>query len=347
MIYGCYDHLPACTPPDTVAIVGLDGRPVQTASFTPLTPPWAECEEPLLGPQAYVVGNRVFYVDGRGVVRTLAADGTTATVASFPLGTQQEISFAVRPDGHEVLAALVTLPPPPASGAGCGSGVIRFGPGDYVVDIYTAEAGASSTLVSHEVTHQGTIAFTPLQLVGWDALSPLGTYNTQLQGGGSFVNHYNGQPARVNPATGAIASQLRGFATDVIADGTSVAVDQNAITVFRPDGSTAWTFAQPQGGGGDGPGPGYSQTWLAPDAKHVAANRPVTASAAIIGPVGSAVAIGPSGAQYESRGWIDQSTIIGWISGGEELAVVQTAAPAKIVDLGFQGWYIGAIAPAG
>ncbi len=178
----CTARVAACAPPDTVAIVGLDGYARAKTHFTPLTPPWVGGGAPLLPPQAYVASDRVFFIDGLGVVRSLALDGTVRTVASFPLGpTQQEASFAVSPDGQHLLATVITLPGKPAIVNG---GVWGFGPGNWILDTYAADTGGPSRLLSHKVLAQGSQAVALLQFVGWDASGPIGTYPTALQAGG-------------------------------------------------------------------------------------------------------------------------------------------------------------------
>jgi hypothetical protein len=334
----------ACAPPDTVAIVGLDGYAVQKAHFAPLTSPWAECAEPLLAPQAYVASDRVFYADGRGVVRSLAPDGETATVANFPVGDQQELSFAVRPDGQEVLAAILTLPQRPSSGASCPTG---FGPGDWILDLYRATAGGASNRISHQVVAQGPVAFEPLQFVGWDAISPLATHPTQISGGGSQIERWFGPVVRIDRASGAVTRQLGPCTTDVIADGSSVCPAPTGITVFAPDGSKLWALNKPQQGAPppDGPSPGYAQALLAPDRQHVAADGPMLATPELIASDGKDVAIGAANNQFGPLGWLDSSSVMGWIGPAEEMARVRIDAPSKVVDMGFQGTYVGALPP--
>src|SRR5215470_6880320 len=97
---------------DTVEIRGLDGRVRASAAFTARRLPVVGAV-PVLQDEARVAGGRVYYADGSGVIRTLAPDGTVAEVARWPFGgAQQELSFAVSPDGKVLEAAILSLPPP-------------------------------------------------------------------------------------------------------------------------------------------------------------------------------------------------------------------------------------------
>ena len=116
-------------PNSTVAIAGLDGYARAKAHFTPRSTPYIPDAAVVLAPEAHVVAGVVYFVDGHGVVRTLDRTGRVRLVATFPLTQkQQEISFAVSPDGkrlascggdHQVrhIPAFVIE----VLGAGCGS----------------------------------------------------------------------------------------------------------------------------------------------------------------------------------------------------------------------------------
>jgi hypothetical protein len=104
----------------TVAIAGLDGRARAKTHFTPRSSPYAPDVAVILAAEAHVVTGVVYFVDGRGVVRTLDRSGRVRQVAVFPMTQkQQEISFAVSPDGKQLMAAILSLPsvgPTPSPG---------------------------------------------------------------------------------------------------------------------------------------------------------------------------------------------------------------------------------------
>src|SRR5262249_4167926 len=68
---------------DWVQIVGLDGRVIATATFTPRDLP-AVGAVPLLQDEARVAAGRVYYADGAGVIRTLSPAGVVAEIARLP-----------------------------------------------------------------------------------------------------------------------------------------------------------------------------------------------------------------------------------------------------------------------
>ena len=96
----------------TVKIVDARGGVHASASFVP--PP-----APLIGPAAALLqspvrtaGGAVFYADNTGVIHKLLPDGSTSVVATFPLTSpQQELTYAVSPDGAHLMAIVLTLPP--------------------------------------------------------------------------------------------------------------------------------------------------------------------------------------------------------------------------------------------
>jgi hypothetical protein len=327
---------------DTVAIAGLDGYARAKATFTPATPPYVGCLGPLLPLEAHVAGGRVFYIDGKGVVRSLGVDTTVRQVASFPIGSQQEASFAVSPDGLHLLGSVVTFPPKPATDA-CTSQGTGFAPGDWSEDVYAADAGGASRLISHRNWPQ-TQPPNVLSLVGWDALGPIGTYPTGYgtQGGGPVREGWYGTAVRVDAANGNIQRQLgtdNCFADDVAADGSYVCSAPDAVDVFNPDGSVSWKYSAPN--------QGYMVPLLSPDLRHVEALGPL-----VMGKDGSSIPIGnfqpnaPFDNEFFAGGWLDAQTLIGWRSSStvyNEMTIVRLSAPSQLVDLGFQGTFVGVV----
>ena len=183
---------------DTVAIAGLDGYARAKTTFTPATPPYVGCLGPLLPLEAHVAAGRVFYVDGKGIVRSLGLDKTVKQAAAFPIGPQQEVSFAVSPDGRHLLGTVLTIPPKPATDP-CTSQGNGFAPGNWSEDVYAADAGGASRLISHRSWPAGQQADV-LSFVGWDAIGPLGTSPTGYgtQGGGPIREGWYGRVVRVD-----------------------------------------------------------------------------------------------------------------------------------------------------
>src|SRR6266540_4229902 len=164
---------------NTVAIAGLDGYARAKATFTPMPNPVVGCMGPILRPSAHVAAGKVFFADAKGVVRSMASNGTVTTVATFPMtSTQQMFSFAVSPDGSRVLAGIFTIPKNAFSCDGSPT------TGSFTYDAYTALSGQPSSLVYH--LSWSTAPSSVMELTGWDALGPFGTYPTvwASQGGG-------------------------------------------------------------------------------------------------------------------------------------------------------------------
>ena len=91
----------------------------------------------ILPASAHVAGGKVFFADAKGVVRSLAIDGTVAVAATLPMTTtQQMLSFAVSPDGIRLLGTVYTIPTNALTCDGSWSGTFTF-------DTYSAANGAA------------------------------------------------------------------------------------------------------------------------------------------------------------------------------------------------------------
>jgi len=157
---------------DRIAIVGLDGFARAKADFTPRTGPVVGNAAPLLQPEARVAGGRVFYADGRGVLRELTLQGTRP-VTTFALQAQQELAFAVSPDGAHLEASRFTFPPLNPNPANPGE---IFLPGNFRYDLLAADAGGSSRTIVHSESGNGFMK--EPELVAWDAAGPVATIDT-------------------------------------------------------------------------------------------------------------------------------------------------------------------------
>ncbi|HKW71358.1 MAG TPA: hypothetical protein VJQ08_00875 [Candidatus Dormibacteraeota bacterium] len=320
---------------NTIAIAGLDGYARAKATFTPLPRPYVGCAGAVLPQSAYAVAGKVYYSDGAGVVRSLAPGGQPVAVTSFPLtSTQQMLSFAVSPDGGQVLGTIFTLPPKPAGGGDpcAGAGTSPFATGNFSLDVYAAGAGATSHLLYHQ--DLGTFGGSQLQVlsfIGWDAVGPLATDQTvwASQGGGPV--HYVGLPVRVDPTTGKVVKPLSDqscFVWDIAASGDYVCVDGDGrIWVRRAAGSEVWHLPPIV--------TGYRYDLLSPDEGHIA-----DLSGLVFNRDGSTIPMPNVFSGYS--GWLDGTTLI---SGDftKNLSYMNLGAPANVVDLGFKGAFIGTV----
>jgi hypothetical protein len=286
----------------------------------------------------------VYFADGTGVVRSLAANGQIARVASFPFsGHQQMLSFAVSPDGSHVLGVVFTLPAKP--NLACNSSPA---PGGYSLDVYAATSGGASTLLYQENwTNPPTNV---LALFGWDSVGPFGTQPTgwATQGGGPAP--YNGGiPARVDSNTGKVLRQVdpsscrvwdMAFSGDFVCItdpviSKSTGLYDEKVSVRRVDGSEIWQFTVTTSDGS------VFNPFLAPDEQHVVVAADYVTE--VVGRDGSRVKLGSQvlGNQFGASGWFDSTTVIG--SASANLAYVHLSAPSTVVSLGFQGVFVGTV----
>ncbi|MEO8743820.1 MAG: hypothetical protein ABI455_00865 [Candidatus Dormiibacterota bacterium] len=320
---------------NTVAIANLDGIAQAKTAFTPMPVPYVGCAGASLPPSAHVASGKVFFADGTGQVRSLGLNGQIAAVTTIPFtGTQQMLSFAVSPDGSSLLAAVFTIPGRPATGDAC-TGAAPFAPGNFTLDVYSAQVGGASHLLYHEVLASSSTQPVPnvMAFIGWDKVGPEATYPTQwaTQGGGP---HPYGVMAWVDPSTGKVSRQLSnpdsclvwdiGAAGDFVCTTTQV----GDISVRRPDGTEIWGVKAPANSF-------YESPYLSPQEGRVAAGGGETA---ILGRDGAHVSLTGFGPQ----GWLDDTTVIG---GGYEsdFTYVRLNASSTVVDIGFKGKFIGTI----
>ncbi|MGA7910212.1 MAG: hypothetical protein WCC30_01505 [Candidatus Dormiibacterota bacterium] len=319
---------------NTVAIAGLDGIARAKTTFVPMPIPYGGCEGPVLPPSAHVAAGKVYFADGMGKIRSLSPQGDVATVATIPFtGNQQMLSFAVSPDGMDLLAAVFTLPAQAQSGNPCAGGA-PFEPGPFTLDVYSVQAGGASRRLYHEVLPTSSTQPLPnvMAFSGWDKIGPEATYPTQwaTQGGGP---HPDGVTVWVDPSSGQVSRQLSDpqscLVWDVAASGDFVCTTPQAgdISVRRPDGTEVWSFKAPA----NSP---YENPRLSPLEGRVAAGG---RDSAVVTSTGNHVALG-----LYPLGWLDDTTVIG---GGytADFTYVSLSTPSAVTDIGFKGLFVGAI----
>lgn len=162
----------------TVRLIDITGRVVASTQFTPRpAPQFSNCGD-LLQPAVRVVAGAVYFADSAGAVHRMTADGSITTVATFALSnSQQYLSYAVSPDGSQLIAIVLSTPPllnPPPQVPG----EIFVAGGHWTLDLEHANAGGASVLALHR--DLGTGFPTPTVITGWDSRGPTATLNTQL-----------------------------------------------------------------------------------------------------------------------------------------------------------------------
>ena len=331
---------------NTVAIAGLDGYPRAKTTFISMPVPTVECAGAILPPSAHVAGDKVYFADGAGVVRSLSANGQMARVATFPFsGHQQMLSFAVSPDGSQLLGAVFTLPAKPRSWCG------TLEPSGYSLDVYSAKAGGSSTLLYHEsLPGTGNV----MALFGWDKVGPFGTHPTgwASQGGGP-APYGRGSPVRIDANTGKVLGEIgsntcevwdMAFSGDHLCLGNPVAnstgtydtkvslhgvngAEISHFNITTPDGSACCPF-------------------VAQDEQHVVVAAYYVS--VVVARNGTRFNLGSNvpGKQFGAAGWLDSATVIGAVASSNtsaNLAYVSLRAPGSVVSLGFSGQFLGTV----
>jgi hypothetical protein len=285
-------------------------------------------------PEAYVAAAGVFYADGSGVVRRLDPTGKISAVATFPLTSpEQELSFAVSPDGGELMAARLTFPrliggPPPTP------------VGDWMLDIMKARAGGATTQVQHwqAGSFPGSAGgFSTIFVVGWDSTGPIGligaNFGTQ-QGQFDGQRFFGGRLAHLD-TNGQVGTTIGGsdcspFAPPIAGrvicannSGQSISVSVRAV-----DGHQIWSGQAPNPPSNFGGG-----FVLSPDGQRLAMDGEVVTLAS-----GATVTLPPS---FTPGAWLGTTDLIGTIQSGQSVAVVHMSAAPSLENWGFSGQIVG------
>ena len=342
---------------NVVAIAGLDGYARAKSTFKPRQVPVVGNAATLLAPEAVIASGSVYFIDGTGVVRRLGPAGDVAAVASFPLTQkQQEVSFAVSPDGQKIVAASLTLPdiqwPPPPSPAPSPTSA-----GSYVLQVLEADAGGPTTVLSrwdsvNSPDMPGGGGFQMLRLVGWDGDGPValvGAYLGTQNGLFDRQTLFGGRFAHLDLKTGLARQQILGACPGGPANGTwtqpwSISPDglvvcavMNAkVSVRKPDATKVLETSYP---GPHGLGGSFA---LSPNGRRLAMDGQVVDVA------GTIIGLPPS---FRPQGWLDNVTVVGGIAmgplsrchGSFELGFVRLSAPNQVQDLGFCADFVGVV----
>jgi hypothetical protein len=337
---------------NTAAVAGLDGYARAKATFIPMPSPDLGCMGSVLPPSAHVAAGRVYFADGKGVVRSLSTRGQVTTVATFPLtSSQQTLSFAVSPDGSRLLGAVLTAS---AKYFSCSASQPAH---SLSLDVFSAQAGGASALLYHQSLSDASKV---MALTGWDAVGPLGTYPTVWASQGGGPGSTLGVAARIDANTGKVVRQVAdpsvcqvwdmAFSGDYLCLGNPVANSAGAydttraydttlslhsvngaeithFSVTTPDGSACCPF-------------------VAPDEQHMVVGAYYVS---VVGARnGTRFNLGSNvpGKQFGAAGWLDSETVIGAVSSlspSPNLAYVRLTTPGATVSLGFPGNFVGTV----
>jgi hypothetical protein len=327
-----------------VAIVRTNGIARAKMRFEPRQLPRVGNALPLAQPEARVADGKVYFADATGAIRSLAPDGTVASVTAFPLTSpQQLLSFAVSPDGSQLLATVFSFPPvhvpPPQTPIDP-----PFGPGDFMLQLLSARPGQSATTLTRRSWPQSTgLPRDALSVVSWSQGAPLATIDTALgTQQGSLGRQMFGHVAELDTA-GRPGPPLDGYSCDpwtVLPDETVLCDDdgqQRNFSVRSKDGSVRFRLQAT----GDTQ---YLDLSLSPDASRVA-YLPSSGGAQVVDAAGKLVTLPTS---FRPEGWLDQTTVVGVLQtaqGEGDMALVQLARPTRLQDLGFHGYFAGVVQP--
>lgn len=297
--------------PDTIALAKADGYAVAKTTFAQRSAGPTVPMAAVVGPPPAVVANgAVYYLDGFGVIRRLDRSGAIREVANFPLTPDQNLSFAVSPDGSTVIAARLTFPHVEMLPSPSPSGMPFSTSGNWSLEILKAHAGGSLTILHRWEAPQngypdGPGSFTNIVVVGWDAGGPIanigsavavqnGVVSQRFFGGYLARLDASGNPgARISPAGDCQPQSLP-------TAGRIVCLSSNwqTLTVQTSDGTALGTLHlyQPPAVGP-----------LSPDGTRLAVPGQIVSVA-----TGASVA---TPASFDPIVWLDEKTLIGTIEG--------------------------------
>jgi hypothetical protein len=327
---------------DTVAIASLDGFAKAKTTFSARRIPSVGNAATLLDSEGQVVDGAIYFVDASGMVRRMVK-----RVAQFPISSaQQSISFAVSPDGSEVIAAVLTYPVnvPQTDPSQPPWGTFT-GPWRLQIEKVTASGSASILHQWQSNTTQYPNAsggFQNIWLAGWDSQGPIalvgqntGTQNAWLSNqryfGGQFARlNSNGTPgAPIGPA--GCLPYWRPVLGRFVCTGTNPGA-LGAVDVVGLDGRISWSGNAPATQNGN-----TGDFVISPDASRLAMDGEVVTLAS------NAVArINPN---FQPQGWLDNGTLIGWLPQNgptaPHMAILHLSAPQDPEDWGFSGSFVG------
>ena len=332
---------------DTLAITDRNAVAHARATFQPRQKPYIGNAATILGPyEAYVVGGTVYFIDGRGTVRSMGSDGKQRTVTSFPIGQdQQEVSFAVSPDACHLAATVMTAPPkgPPPSGE-----PFPTLNGTWKVETMIASAGQTAqvlhTWTSPSYPGQPTPgSFANVVVVGWDSVGPivvvgsaLGTQNSTFLLNPSFfggslahlgADGMPGAPIPLPGCTDALQVWPGGAITCSAKGSSDTSIKVSVI------GSTGGVLVAP-----------FEATWPVDVAVGPGGLVAVTGGWRN----GSGALIGTLPPTFHPEGWVDSTTIFGRLGDaynatGDAAFAHLSGGRATIEDLRFKGDYVGVL----
>jgi hypothetical protein len=318
--------------PGTVAIVGLDGYAKAKATFQPRVGPVVpDAYTPLQG-VAQVVGTGVYYIDGAGTVRVLRVGSQPQVVARFPLQpAQEDIWFAVNPDGSHVVAGILTLPALGPNTPGT-SWPTLVGPWKFDLEM-AVTGGQTSTLIHSESAYapdDQNHGWKPMFPIGWTAAGPV----VMLPNNVTSQNVWTGGALYVIDGSGTKTTRLGG--SDCTSAGISAtgfiactSAGSDAVAVRYATGTVLW--------------PTHVSGAFAMNVQVYANGLEILNDLQVETRAGGRIQM-PSG--FLTQGWLDAGTVVGRVQYPTyqgNLSWIRLSDPTNVHDLGFEANFVAAM----
>jgi hypothetical protein len=344
---------PTATPPSRIAVLGgvygststltiadLTGHPVARATFASMPRPLVTNAGDVMPASVRLAAGAAFYAEPTGKVHRLDPTGTDAVVATFPMTTtQQELSFAVSPDGKQLVAMVLTAPPvhdPPPSDIS----QPFFRPGTrWSEELELAPAGgATRSLTKTDLGPSDHPVQSVTTIAGWDDQGPVALIDTILAAQSALAS-------RQMPGSALVHLGLDGAPHDRIGgsdchplgelhDGTTLCYTgayPTAYEVRTADGQPIWRQ--------DLAGAFYYDPVLSPGGRRIAVENTLFTES--VSPASVARQLDPQ-PPVQVVGWVNAGTLAISASGGSvQLADVTDLAHPR--DTGLTGAFIGTL----
>jgi hypothetical protein len=329
---------------DTLAIAGPDGYAKARTRFTARHIHPSGNAATVVDLEGMVAAGAAYFVDGSGTVRRMMQTGAVSAVATFPINSvQQSISFAVSPDGKQLIAAVLTYPlqTPPTDPNQPPWGTFS---GPWRLQIERATAGASTTTLHQwqaDTNNGPNQGFLNIWLVGWDALGPIALVGDETATQNAWLNnqrYFGGHLARLN-GDGTVGGAIgptdclpywRPTANWFACLGT--AGGKTTVNIMDLSGRAVWTGTPPSGQYGI---PG--DFTLSADGKRLAMDGEVITLAS-----NAVVNLAPT---FQPQGWLDANTLIGFLplpgGAGPQIGILRLSDPLRPESWGFSGAFVG------
>ena len=328
---GCCRGEPTGVTSDTVAIYSLDGSVNASAKYQRRQLPPIGNAAVILQAPALVAGSGVYYIDGSARVWVLRPDGKSTLVASFPQkGQPYEIWFAVKPDGSQVVAGVVTYD----------------NVGSYFT-LYTAPSeGTSTKTVNAQAVGAPQPQMTNLPFpVGWTSAGPVAMDPSSLTAQNAWV----GGPLHVltfapDGVHGNVVGGPDCRSASITPSGLIPCISSKEVVSVRDStGTLLWTTHAAA----------FSAVslCLSPDGQAISDRQQSSSDGGatwyMVVETHARGAINmPRGFRIE--GWLDDHNVIGAVTpqgGGDEenLSWVSLDDPSTVHDLGFKGDFVGTL----